>query len=150
MSKKNKYQIWQGKRKRIKYHIVQKNISNLPRLVVFRSNSNIYAQLIDDEKQTTLLSSSSIDINLKKSVENFNLYMSKVPNLTNEINGISSSIKKIVDNLYNGDGTISKLINQDEIYNNVNGLITDARELLDDVKNNPTKYLKAYFQAKKK
>jgi len=69
MSKKNKYQIWQEKRKRSKYHIVQKNISNLPRLVVFRSNSNIYAQLIDDEKQTTLLSSSSIDINLKKSVE---------------------------------------------------------------------------------
>ena len=69
MSKKNKYQIWQEKRKRSKYHIVQKNISNLPRLVVFRSNSNIYAQLIDDEKQTTLLSSSSIDKNLKKSVE---------------------------------------------------------------------------------
>ena len=69
MSKKNKYQIWQGKRKRIKYHIVQKNVSNLPRLVIFRSNSNIYAQLIDDEKQTTLLSSSSIDKNLKKTVE---------------------------------------------------------------------------------
>ena len=69
MSKKNKYQIWQGKRKRIKYHIVQKNVSNLPRLVIFRSNSNIYAQLIDDEKQTTLLSSSSIDKNLKKYVE---------------------------------------------------------------------------------
>ena len=69
MAKKNKYQIWQGKRKRMKYHIMQKNVSNLPRLVVFRSNSNIYAQLIDDGKQTTILSASSIDKNLKKSVE---------------------------------------------------------------------------------
>jgi large subunit ribosomal protein L18 len=48
---------------------MQKNVSNLPRLVVFRSNSNIYAQLIDDGKQTTILSASSIDKNLKKSVE---------------------------------------------------------------------------------
>jgi large subunit ribosomal protein L18 len=69
MAKKNKYQVWQEKRKRTKYHIIKKNISNLPRLVVFRSNSNIYAQLIDDEKQATLLSASSIDNNLKKSVE---------------------------------------------------------------------------------
>ena len=69
MAKKNKYQVWQEKRKRTKYHIIKKNISNLPRLVVFRSNSNIYAQLIDDGKQTTILSASSIDKNLKKSVE---------------------------------------------------------------------------------
>ena len=30
MSKKNKNQIWQKKRKRIKYRIMQKNIANLP------------------------------------------------------------------------------------------------------------------------
>ena len=36
------------------------------RLSVFRSNSNIYAQIIDDEKQSTLLASSSLDKDLKK------------------------------------------------------------------------------------
>ena len=69
MAKKNKYQIWQKKRQRTKYRIMQKNIVNLPRLVVYRSNSNIYAQLLDDSKRTTILSASSIDKNLKKSVE---------------------------------------------------------------------------------
>ena len=69
MANKSKYQIWQDKRKRTKYHIMQKNVANLPRLVVYRSNSNIYAQLIDDSKKITILSSSSIDNNLKKSVE---------------------------------------------------------------------------------
>ena len=32
-----------------------------PRLTVFRSNSNIYAQIIDDDKGETLLSSSTLD-----------------------------------------------------------------------------------------
>ena len=66
MSKKNKYQIWQKKRKRIKYRIMQKNIGNYPRLVIFRSNVNIYAQLLDDSKGITILSSSSIDKDLKQ------------------------------------------------------------------------------------
>ena len=69
MAKKSKYQIWQKKRQRIKYRIMQKNIGNYPRLVVFRSNANIYAQLVDDEKNITVLSASSIDKNLKISID---------------------------------------------------------------------------------
>ena len=68
MAKKSKYQIWQKKRQRIKYSIKQKNINNHPRLVVFRSNVNIYAQLVDDEKNVTVLSASSMDKNLQKSI----------------------------------------------------------------------------------
>src|SRR5574344_3098273 len=36
-----------------------------PRLNVFRSNKNIFAQIIDDEKGVTLVSASSIDPELK-------------------------------------------------------------------------------------
>ena len=41
--------------------------SECPRLCVFRSNTNIYAQIIDDEKGVTLVSASSLDkeLNLK-------------------------------------------------------------------------------------
>ena len=39
--------------------------SNVPRLNVFRSNGNIFAQIIDDEKKVTLVSASSIDKELK-------------------------------------------------------------------------------------
>ena len=39
--------------------------SALPRLCVFRSNSGIYAQIIDDETRTTLVSASSLDKSLK-------------------------------------------------------------------------------------
>ena len=37
----------------------------MPRLNVFRSNSNIFAQIIDDEKGVTLVSSSSIELKIK-------------------------------------------------------------------------------------
>ena len=37
----------------------------VPRLCVFRSNTNIYAQIIDDEKGITLVSASSLDKELK-------------------------------------------------------------------------------------
>ena len=69
MAKKSKYQIWQKKRSRIKYRIMQKNISNHPRLIVYRSNTNIYAQLVDDEKRITVLSASSIDKNIKSLID---------------------------------------------------------------------------------
>ena len=36
-----------------------------PRLNVFRSNSNIFAQIIDDEKGVTLVSSSSVELKIK-------------------------------------------------------------------------------------
>ena len=48
---------------------MQKNISNHPRLVIFRSNVNIYAQLLDDSKKITLLSASSIDKDLQESIK---------------------------------------------------------------------------------
>ena len=38
--------------------------SEVPRLNVFRSNNNIVAQIIDDEKQTTLVSSSSVELKI--------------------------------------------------------------------------------------
>ncbi len=47
---------------------VRKNVHGteaMPRLNVFRSNSEIYAQIIDDETGTTLASSSSIALKIK-------------------------------------------------------------------------------------
>ena len=69
MAKRTKYEIWRKKRERIKYRIMRKNVNNLPRLVIYRSNSNIYAQLVDDQKRETILSASSIDKNIKKLID---------------------------------------------------------------------------------
>ena len=39
--------------------------SEMPRLNVFRSNENIFAQIIDDTKGNTLVSSSSVELKIK-------------------------------------------------------------------------------------
>jgi large subunit ribosomal protein L18 len=47
---------------------VRSNISGtkeVPRLNVFRSNENIFAQIIDDTTGTTLVSSSSVELKIK-------------------------------------------------------------------------------------
>ncbi len=55
---------------RVKRHErIRKNVSGTtetPRLDVFRSNTNIYAQIIDDTKGETLVSASSLELKLKK------------------------------------------------------------------------------------
>jgi len=87
---------------------------------------------------------------LISSIDNFNLFMEKMPSVSSEIDDILLDINLIVKNLNNGDGTLSLMLNDDELYKNVNGLVLDARLLLEDVKENPTKYLRAWFEAKKK
>ena len=69
INSKLKKKKWDSKRKRLKYHLKQKNINNVPRLIVFRSNKNIFTQLVDDENSNTILSVSSIDMKLKGAIE---------------------------------------------------------------------------------
>ncbi len=64
MSNKSKY-LYNKRKIRTRFRLKNTCTKNI-RLSVFRSNSNIYAQIIDDEKQTTLLASSSLDKELKK------------------------------------------------------------------------------------
>tara|TARA_B100001778_G_C18542997_1_gene609226 strand:- start:195 stop:557 length:363 start_codon:yes stop_codon:yes gene_type:complete len=54
---------WLKKKSRTKYSLG--NLGKYPRLVVFRSNKHIYAQLVDDNISKTLLSSSTKDKDFK-------------------------------------------------------------------------------------
>lgn len=69
MKKKVKKIYLQSKRRSLK-----KIVGNLmkPRLSVFRSNSHIYTQLIDDKLGQTLVSCSTLDSEFKKTVDNLN------------------------------------------------------------------------------
>ncbi|MDC3063876.1 50S ribosomal protein L18 [Alphaproteobacteria bacterium] len=48
---------------------IKRNIGNRLRLSVFRSNKHIYCQIIDDVKQVTLCSSSTLDTDVKKGLK---------------------------------------------------------------------------------
>ena len=58
---------WLKKRNRVKNSLGVRG--TYPRLVVYRSNVHIYAQLVDDNENKTLFSSSSNDKDLQASVK---------------------------------------------------------------------------------
>jgi large subunit ribosomal protein L18 len=63
MAKKTRTVARQKRHKRIRKHMA--GTPEVPRLNVFRSLSEIYAQIIDDENGVTLASASSIDKELR-------------------------------------------------------------------------------------
>ena len=57
------------RKKRVRFKLRKKASSECPRLSVFRANKNIYAQVIDDVKGITLVSASTLDADLKKTLK---------------------------------------------------------------------------------
>ena len=65
ISKKNTFKK-NKKRNRIKSSL---KIGSYPRLVIFRSNKNIFAQIVDDLNSKTIVSASSIDKDIVKEIK---------------------------------------------------------------------------------
>ncbi len=63
IKKESRNEMRQAKHARVREKVF--GTAEAPRLNVFRSNNNIFAQIIDDEKGVTLVSASSIDKELK-------------------------------------------------------------------------------------
>ena len=94
--------------------------------------------------------------NIELAIENISAFAIDLPELSDKISLLSEKLTLTVDNINSGSGTLSKLLNEDALYgdalefiNNANLLIVDAKEVVSDVKNNPKKWLKAYFAAKR-
>ena len=64
MTSLSRKQQTQKRHKRLRRYLNGTNTR--PRLSVFRSNNHIYAQVIDDQAQTTICSASTIDKELKE------------------------------------------------------------------------------------
>lgn len=74
-----------------------KGTSERPRLSIYRSNENIYAQIINDESSTTLVSCSTLDCHIQTNFNNQKTcYVSYL--LGNQLANLSlkNNIKKIV------------------------------------------------------
>lgn len=65
----NKKSLYLRRQTRNRYAVKSAMKTPKPRLSVFRSNQNIYAQIIDDVKGVTLASASTIDQALKAQVK---------------------------------------------------------------------------------
>jgi large subunit ribosomal protein L18 len=70
INKKSKADIRRKKHKRMRYHL--SGTTQKPRLCVFRSNNHMYAQVIDDTVGNTLVAASTLEGEVKDSVNKTN------------------------------------------------------------------------------
>ena len=97
------------------------------------------------------LTSKNTQIN--NTIDNIEKISSNLTNVSNELNsfGLTSllsnleisvdGISSIVNKLNSDNSTLGKLINEDEVYNNLNSSIESLNILINDIKANPKKYV---------
>ena len=61
-------------------------------------------------------------------------------------NTTTERIDNVVANAQRGEGTVGKLLTDDQLYSNVNQLSSESVKLLYDFRQNPKKYLTIKFQ----
>ena len=59
-----------------------------------------------------------------------------------DIAGTVESLKRLVDNISNPEGSVGRLLTEDDVYNSVDSLLSDIDDLISKIKENPKKYLK--------
>ena len=67
VSKESRAEIREDKHRRIRNRI--SGTASRPRLAVYRSNKNMYAQIIDDETRTTLVSANTLQKDVREGLE---------------------------------------------------------------------------------
>ena len=134
-----------------------------------------YKDIIDDsDKEQIGQFTENLNSASKILESGIELNMNKLRDILNDIEGVSGKseqIQQIIDNtdigsknfsssmqkfdtllndINSGEGSLGKFVNDDALFENANLLILEARSVVKDFKDNPSKYLKAYFRAKKK
>ena len=107
-----------------------KNSSVIIEETLTSKNTQINNTIDNFEKISSNLSNVSDELN------SFGL-TSLLSNLEDSVDGISS----IVDKLDSDNSTLGKLINEDEVYNNLNSSLESLNILINDIKTNPKKYV---------
>ena len=102
---------------------------------------------------------SSIENDLDPKLTKIDGILDQIQNFSNQLGPASEGLKSfektmtnlqlIIDDLNNGKGSLGKLLKDDSLYDNLNEVVDNTNELINDVKDNPTKYVKAYWQGRK-
>jgi len=122
---------------------IKESISVLTSAINAINNSSLIIEETLTSKNTqinnTIDNIENISSNLSNVSDELNSFglSSLLTNLEVSVDGISS----IVDKLNSDNSTLGKLINEDEVYNNLNSSIESLNVLINDIKANPKKYV---------
>lgn len=60
-----------------------------------------------------------------------------------------ATLQILIEGMNEGKGSLGKLLKDETLYDNLNEVVDNTNDLINDVKENPTKYVKAYWQGRK-
>ncbi len=93
----------------------------------------------NDKINTSLDNIESISNNLSKVTQDLNEF--GISNVLTDIKKSTEGINSVIQNLNSGSSSLGKLINKDELYENLNSSILSLNKLIEDINENPKKYV---------
>ena len=112
---------------------------------IMQAKSGDIRTILDNLAQiTSTLSSSSGDIsNIVMNVSNISDSVASIDiaKVLNDFSQSAEGLSQIIQKVNNGEGTAGLLINNNELYSNLNRLSLSLDNLLNDVRNNPKRYV---------
>ena len=82
--------------------------------------------------------------------DELSMTISELRKSSESFSSATQKLDMLLTKMENGEGTLGKLVNTDTLHENMNSLVNEIRTLVQDFKDNPTKYMKAYWKGKKK
>ena len=132
------------------------NVLNRQTQEEIKESINVLTSAINAINNSSLIIEETLtskNTQINNTIDNIENISSNLSNVSDELNsfGLSSlltnlevsvdGISSIIDKLDSDDSTLGKLINEDEVYNNLNSSIESLNILINDIKANPKKYV---------
>ena len=105
--------------------------------MVYNNDKRVSKIILNLESITTNLNDSSSGI--KPILHNLSLISDSLSN--SNIGSLVENINNISNNINSGSGSLTKLMKDDKLYNNLEKSTSELAELIEDIKNNPKRYV---------
>jgi phospholipid/cholesterol/gamma-HCH transport system substrate-binding protein len=78
---------------------------------------------------------------LQKAVTHFASAAEKMDRLAGRLDSLRTSMQSVATKVDHGDGTLGRLVNDDQLYRDLSASVSEFKLLLEDIKKNPKKYI---------
>ncbi len=121
-----------------------KNLSNTANRILLNNEERLNASMYSIEK--IALEVGDQTTNISNVIDNLSAFSDSLNSIdvysfSNKIVNISSQLELLLLQLNKGDGSLAKILNEDSIYIDLSNTINSMDQLLNDVRENPKKYV---------
>lgn len=110
-----------------------------------KANRKSFEQTLDNfaaASRTARTLTADREAQLKKTIDHFASTAEKLDRFTGRLDSLRASMQTVTGRIERGEGSLGKLVNDDQLYVEAKASVASLKALIQDVKANPKKYLK--------